>query len=262
MGVKGEGGDIGIAWLTIILQTLAPITTSPSSPTMSSSILPGTPQAALLQSEVHRELIRRGYVEAADENDTTMAEYVAVMLINRKSPEQIEAELTDLLGGEFDSSFTPWLYKRLEDVSSGALAPHPAAADADDVDMRDTSRSSRPANGSARLLSTALGPLANQPAAPRGTKRSASPPGVGEGKRRSVGNERNGGGPPTGPRRAGRGVELLGRIGGHSSRYGMNAEAPEFRGMRARGPGEGARSSAGGFGLTSSPRLSTTTRRL
>lgn len=252
---------------------------------MSSSILPGSPEATLLQSEIHRELIRREY---ADDSDTTMAEYVSVMLINQKTPEQIGAELTDLLGGDFDPSFTPWLYEKLEAIvrETAQSVPESASASAitisetetnrdgrveeaeEDVSMRDDTRRNMSSTG--RLLSSALNPLVSQSAPPagpaaRGQKRGMSPnaghgaqhtgnDAYGANKRRSVGNvptgPRNGSGRVEGGRREVGGIanaDLLGRIGGHASQYGLNTDAREFRGAGAmnprggwasRGPGE------------------------
>ena len=49
----------------------------------------------------------KGY---STESDPVMAEYITIMLINSKTPEQITSELTDLIGPEYDPKFTDWLF--------------------------------------------------------------------------------------------------------------------------------------------------------
>ncbi len=39
-----------------------------------------------------------------------MAEYITIMLINKKTPDQITSELTGLIGDDYDPSFTDWLF--------------------------------------------------------------------------------------------------------------------------------------------------------
>ncbi|KAK2463131.1 hypothetical protein APHAL10511_004786 [Amanita phalloides] len=67
----------------------------------------GTERAAVLQQSIQDELMRRGYSQDAD---SVMAEYITIMVINNKTTAQITSELEDLIGTDFDSSFTDWLF--------------------------------------------------------------------------------------------------------------------------------------------------------
>ncbi|KAI0317133.1 hypothetical protein OF83DRAFT_1172247 [Amylostereum chailletii] len=67
----------------------------------------GTERADILQKAIQDELVNRRY---GQEPDAVMAEYITIMIINNKSAEQISNELEDLIGPEFDSSFTDWLF--------------------------------------------------------------------------------------------------------------------------------------------------------
>lgn len=49
----------------------------------------------------------KGY---SSEPDPVMAEYITIMLINSKTPDQITSELQDLIGSEYDPKFTDWLF--------------------------------------------------------------------------------------------------------------------------------------------------------
>ncbi|RDX49293.1 hypothetical protein OH76DRAFT_1556498 [Lentinus brumalis] len=84
-----------------------------------------TDRATALQSQIESELVNRGL---GTEPDSTMAEYVTILIINNKTPEQIKAELVDLANNEGDiSGFVDWLF---EQASKGAPeAAEPAAAE-------------------------------------------------------------------------------------------------------------------------------------
>ena len=51
-------------------------------------------------------------------DDTVMAEYVTVMMANRKGPDMIAEELRELIGGELDASITQKIWKCACDVLS------------------------------------------------------------------------------------------------------------------------------------------------
>ncbi|KAG8716365.1 hypothetical protein FRC11_001607 [Ceratobasidium sp. 423] len=84
---------------------------------MGSDLVMGTPQASALQSAIQKELVAKGY---SDESDLVMAEYITIMLINSKTAEQITAELVDLVGPEYDTSFTSWLFDEVANVSGSS----------------------------------------------------------------------------------------------------------------------------------------------
>ncbi|CAE6469254.1 unnamed protein product [Rhizoctonia solani] len=84
---------------------------------MGSDLVMGAPQATALQSAIQKELVAKGY---SDESDMVMAEYITIMLINSKTAEQITAELIDLVGPEYDTSFTSWLFDEIAKISGGS----------------------------------------------------------------------------------------------------------------------------------------------
>ncbi|KAJ9100558.1 hypothetical protein QFC21_003601 [Naganishia friedmannii] len=195
---------------------------------MSIVINAGSPEAKQLQDDIQHELVARG---KTDEGDETMAEYVTVMLINQKTADQINEELSDLQGIDFDPTFTTWIFQRAARIALGPASTVPEIkteiladmmaeaqpegrsafkAESEDggMDVMDTSTSglSRPnravGNAGPRLLSHALAPLGNQPIRTymtQGVKRGFSPDASGseESKRRSLGNSRHA---PSGPR--------------------------------------------------------------
>ncbi|KJA28907.1 hypothetical protein HYPSUDRAFT_128369 [Hypholoma sublateritium FD-334 SS-4] len=77
----------------------------------------GTERATALQQSIQDELTKRGYSPDAD---PVMAEYITIMVINNKTSAQITSELEDLIGSDFNSSFTDWLF---EEAAKGAAEP-------------------------------------------------------------------------------------------------------------------------------------------
>ncbi|KAG0142086.1 hypothetical protein CROQUDRAFT_50838 [Cronartium quercuum f. sp. fusiforme G11] len=70
-----------------------------------------TPAAKQLEAAVQRKLAEYSYSTA---DDVVMAEYVVVMLANAKTPAEITAELTELIGEDmYDPIFTDWLFEEL-----------------------------------------------------------------------------------------------------------------------------------------------------
>ncbi|KZV92787.1 hypothetical protein EXIGLDRAFT_68080 [Exidia glandulosa HHB12029] len=138
----------------------------------------GDDASRVLQTSIQKELARLGYIE--NESDPVMAEYITIMLINSKTPEQITAELTDLIGAEYDSAFTTWLFDEFAKASGDsapAAEPSSPARDAEPEEPEapqviqahyDDSRSRGPPRQGA-LFQHAMNGL---PAA--GQKRSAS----------------------------------------------------------------------------------------
>ncbi|KIJ15511.1 hypothetical protein PAXINDRAFT_133532 [Paxillus involutus ATCC 200175] len=67
----------------------------------------GTERATSLQNAIQDELMKRGF---SPDTDPVMAEYITIMIINNKTAAQITSELEDLIGSDFDPSFTDWLF--------------------------------------------------------------------------------------------------------------------------------------------------------
>ncbi|TFK44894.1 hypothetical protein BDQ12DRAFT_730902 [Crucibulum laeve] len=80
----------------------------------------GTERAAVLQQSIQDELTTRGF---SQEPDPVMAEYITIMVINNKTAAQITTELEDLIGADYDASFTDWLFLEAAKGASGTDAP-------------------------------------------------------------------------------------------------------------------------------------------
>ncbi|CAO1630801.1 unnamed protein product [Jaminaea pallidilutea] len=77
------------------------------------------PSSATLQTSIQNALASRGWSTA---DDPVMAEYVLVMLANSKTREQIDSELSDLVGGDYDAAFTDWLWGEARRIMEGGAA--------------------------------------------------------------------------------------------------------------------------------------------
>ncbi|PVF93992.1 hypothetical protein CPB86DRAFT_789508 [Serendipita vermifera] len=78
----------------------------------------GTEKSTALQAAIQDELVARGFTTG---EDNVMAEYVLIMLINKKLPEQVDKELSDFIGPEqWDSSFVDWLFEEAVKENPGA----------------------------------------------------------------------------------------------------------------------------------------------
>lgn len=79
----------------------------------------GTPLAEALNSAVHTKLLEVGW---GTEDDTSLAEFIVLMLVNGKTEEQITVELaTDILpDGEGIQEFTRWLFEQVQSLQSAS----------------------------------------------------------------------------------------------------------------------------------------------
>lgn len=76
-----------------------------------------TPLADALNAAIQPKLVEVGW--AVDDNDSSLAEYIILMLVNGKTQDQIAHELsTELLGLPPDDpssrQFTQWLFEQIE----------------------------------------------------------------------------------------------------------------------------------------------------
>ncbi|KAG2153289.1 hypothetical protein DEU56DRAFT_774223 [Suillus clintonianus] len=85
----------------------------------------GTDRASALQKSVQDELTARSFSADAD---PVMAEYITIMIINNKTAAQITSELLDLIGPEFDPSFTDWLFAEAAKGAPESEAPSAASS--------------------------------------------------------------------------------------------------------------------------------------
>ncbi|KAF7362224.1 hypothetical protein MVEN_00568600 [Mycena venus] len=135
----------------------------------------GTERATALQQSIQDELTRRNY---SAEPDAVMAEYITIMIINNKTSAQITSELEDLIGTDFDPSFTDWLFA--EAAKGAGETPAPAQAEPSTSRVPEpapqaaappaTDSSRRPRNGVYQQAISQAIPSTS----PAGQKRSAS----------------------------------------------------------------------------------------
>ncbi|KAF9243143.1 hypothetical protein BU15DRAFT_86547 [Melanogaster broomeanus] len=209
----------------------------------------GTDRAISLQNAIQDELMKRGFSPDAD---PVMAEYITIMIINNKTAAQITSELEDLIGSDFDPSFTDWLFI---EASKGApeadIPPLPSTATpssqpSSEIPTHPTSSSStdqkRPPNAPRaaasggvplyqQALSSTLGSSHGHAQKRTASVRSPSPTGHGPSKTRRMDV-------PTGPRamlrRAGAGASvngrsLLDRVGGRNGAQASFARGDEIQ---------------------------------
>ncbi|KAG8856189.1 hypothetical protein FRB91_001086 [Serendipita sp. 411] len=148
----------------------------------------GTPRADALQTAIHDELVVRGFTTGEDK---VMAEYVLIMLINKKTPEQVNSELSDFIGPEtWDPTFVDWLFEEANKETPGV--PHPseetkqapaAAAPAfqaipsviNDQRERERERDNRRAGPTPRLYNQAVSGAQKRTASNRSPSPTGSP---------------------------------------------------------------------------------------
>ncbi|KAI6007713.1 hypothetical protein F5J12DRAFT_830250 [Pisolithus orientalis] len=186
----------------------------------------GTERAVSLQNSIQNELTKRGYSPDAD---PVMAEYITIMIINNKTPAQITSELEDLIGSDYDPSFTDWLFieaaKGVPESEGPSSIPIPPAAPAAEAKpTRDPPHapvdpSRRPPNAPRpgappyqQAIASAISSASPSSQKRTASARSPSPTGQGPSKARRTDL-------PTGPRAMqsnSTGRSLLDRVGGRN----------------------------------------------
>ncbi|KAF8738491.1 hypothetical protein AX14_011326 [Amanita brunnescens Koide BX004] len=188
----------------------------------------GTERAAGLQQSIQDELTKRGYSQDAD---PVMAEYITIMVINNKTAVQITSELEDLIGSDFDSSFTDWLFVEAAKGAPGSDEPAQAGPSSTEPTEDSVPKEAPPhtADSSRRASSAARNGIYQQaisqaiPTASTGQKRRAD----GRSPSPSLPNKTRRMDLPTGPRAMQRDPvpvpppssrSLLDRVGGPAGR--------------------------------------------
>lgn len=90
-----------------------------------SAIALETPLAEALSNAVHSKIVEEGWTQ---EDDTSLAEYIVLMLANGKTQEQIASELAGelLQDAKGTTEFAQWLFDQVNILSSGATGSAPA----------------------------------------------------------------------------------------------------------------------------------------
>lgn len=89
-----------------------------------SSIALDTPLAEALSSAVHSKIVEEGWTQ---DDDTSLAEYIVLMLANGKTQEQIASELAGelLQDAKGTTEFAQWLFDQVNNLSTGATGHVP-----------------------------------------------------------------------------------------------------------------------------------------
>ncbi|ODN82084.1 hypothetical protein L202_02399 [Cryptococcus amylolentus CBS 6039] len=190
--------------------------------------------SARLQADVQAELERREWAEP--NADTVMAEYVTVLLVNGSARERVQAEMEDLVGGDFDANFLDWLYAR----ASAIAGPTAVSSVPQSTAPETPAQPQESKQESNRLLSSALAPVTSQAAEKRKLPDSAqegqnkrAAPAVPSGPR--TGPAAGNGAPVRGQGMGIRGMAGSGR-GGLASGNGSNGFHQQQPGFRPRPP--------------------------
>ena len=91
-----------------------------------STIALETPLAEALSSAVHSKIVEEGWTQ---DDDTSLAEYIVLMLANGKTQDQIASELAGelLQDAKGTTEFAQWLFDQVNLLSGGTSASAPAA---------------------------------------------------------------------------------------------------------------------------------------
>ncbi|GAA5923203.1 uncharacterized protein JCM15063_003569 [Sporobolomyces koalae] len=181
------------------------------------NVNPTSEEGQALQAAIQKQLAS---LEWSTEDDPTMAEYCLVMLGNRKTPDQISTELSDLIGGDFDPSFVTWLFDEVknhypEPSAPPAASPAPASSATSNAHSGPTS-SSIP-TGPSGLPNRPAGSRSMFGAAVSGVKRDSREMGADRDQPPLQRQRYERDQIPSGPRNGGK--SLFDRMGGNNAQY-------------------------------------------
>src|ERR1700694_4519786 len=69
------------------------------------------------------------------------SEFIAIMVGNAKTKDQINAELSDLIGDDFDPTFTDWLFNEVDELSYSQTNGHGMQEDSMETETQPYSSS-------------------------------------------------------------------------------------------------------------------------
>ncbi|EXJ95310.1 hypothetical protein A1O1_00430 [Capronia coronata CBS 617.96] len=162
-----------------------------------SAIALETPLAEALNSAVHSKIVEEGWTQ---EDDTSLAEYIVLMLANGKTQEQIASELAGelLQDAKGTTEFAQWLFDQVNQLSSGttrsgAADPSQSSGQTSQAVASETASGNSTENGNSAIPAAYDQDMAdNAPEnAPRGPKSLHGGRGSGRGGR-GGGNNKTG----------------------------------------------------------------------
>lgn len=145
------------------------------------SVEAGSQLAQSIQSAVQPKLVENGWV--AEENDTTLSEYVTMMVVNGKNTQGVQAELGgELLGvGEDDPAvgeFAQWLFQQVQ-----ALAGPAAPQSNGQVEMQQEAQDSEQVPSALDSQMDDAAPVEGAPSGPKAMRDGGAGRGRGRGGR-------------------------------------------------------------------------------
>lgn len=214
---------------------------------MAPQVEAGSPLAQAIQNAAQSKLVESGWV--AEENDTTLSEYVVMMLVQGKDADGVKQELGgDLLGvGEDDpgvAEFAQWLFQHVQSISAPPeqqqSIPQNGAVEAQQQEQPESAP--QPADSAMDDVSPAVD--GNVPSGPKAMRDGTAARGRGRGGRMlgQMNNHMNRDQLPDPLRR------IKGAAGGQQGRIDAHAGRDAPRGPRGRGAVAGVQRMMSGRG--------------
>ena len=119
-----------------------------------SSIALETPLAEALSTAVHSKIVEEGWTQ---DDDTSLAEYIVLMLANGKTQDQIASELAGelLQDAKGTTEFAQWLFDQVNILSGGSAAAPAVTAQSSDrpaqFGAQESTASIVPENGTSSI---------------------------------------------------------------------------------------------------------------
>jgi hypothetical protein len=111
-----------------------------------------SPEAQALSAAVHSKIVDEGWTQ---DDDTSLAEYIVLMLANGKTQDQIASELASelLQDAKGTTEFAQWLFQQVDAMSNGGVAGDTAQSQppADQTAGQDESISEAVENGASSI---------------------------------------------------------------------------------------------------------------
>lgn len=203
----------------------------------------GSPLAQAIQNAAQSKLVESGWV--AEENDTTLSEYVVMMLVQGKDADGVKQELGgDLLGvGEDDpgvAEFAQWLFQHVQSIAAPQEPAAPVAPETQPIEQQQD------ASQTADAAMDDVAPPADGtvPSGPKAMRDGTAARGRGRGGRMlgQMNNHMNRDQLPDPLRR------IKGAAGGQQGRIDAHAGRDAPRGPRGRGMANGMQRMMNGRG--------------
>ncbi|KAI8348030.1 hypothetical protein EDC96DRAFT_313110 [Choanephora cucurbitarum] len=109
----------------------------------------------LLQNEIHTKCVTYDYIDATD---STLSEFIVNLVQVGKSPEEVDQELSSLVGSDYDPNVTRWIFTRKQELENSLTTQQSEPQPEPKQDEQPMETSEPPKN---RIFSRALGRALN-----------------------------------------------------------------------------------------------------